>query len=114
MTSLFINASDILLSMLFNLLLAGITILLYFFLLFLVVFNSFFTIPAEIENARLKTALTIPTGTPITTTVENDAMEILSVVIDKTINDLSKKSNEAIHLLSVLLINSLFLISATK
>ena len=112
MTSLFINASDILLSMLFNLLLAGITILLYFFFLFLVVFNSFFTISAEIENARLKTALTIPTGTPIT--VENDAMEILSVVIDKTINDLSKKSNEAIHLLSVLLINSLFLISATK
>ena len=112
MTSLFINASDILLSMLFNLLLAGITILLYFFFLFLVVFNSFFTIPAEIENARLKTALTIPTGTPIR--VENDAMGILSVVIDKTINDLSKKSNEAIHLLSVLLINSLFLISATK
>ena len=112
MTSLFINASDILLSMLFNLLLAGITILLYFFFLFLVVFNSFFTIPAEIENARLKTALTIPTGTSIT--VENDAMGILSVVIDKTINDLSKKSNEAIHLLSVLLINSLFLISATK
>ena len=112
MTSLFINASDILLSMLFNLLLAGITILLYFFFLFLVVFNSFFTIPAEIENARLKTALTIPTGTSIR--VENDAMGILSVVIDKTINDLSKKSNEAIYLLSVLLINSLFLISATK
>ena len=112
MTSLFINASDILLSMLFNLLLAGITILLYFFFLFLVVFNSFFTIPAEIENARLKTALTIPTGTSIR--VENDTMGILSVVIDKTINDLSKKSNEAIYLLSVLLINSLFLISATK
>ena len=112
MTSLFINASDILLSMLFNLLLAGITILLYFFFLFLVVFNSFFTIPAEIENARLKTALTIPTGTSIR--VENDAMGILSVVIDKTINDLSKKSNEAIYLLSVLLVNSLFLISATK
>ena len=112
MTSLFINASDILLSMLFNLLLAGITILLYFFFLFLVVFNSFFTIPAEIENARLKTALTIPTGTSIR--VENDAMGILSVVIDKTINDLSKKSNEAICLLSVLLVSSLFLISATK
>ena len=59
-----------------------------FFFLALVVFNSFFTIPAEIENARLKLALSIPTGAPIT--VANDAIEMLPVVIDKTINDLSK------------------------
>ena len=45
-------------------------------------------IPVEIENARLKLALTIPTGAPII--VANDAIETLSVVIDKTINDLSK------------------------
>ena len=45
-------------------------------------------IPAEIENARLKLALTIPTGAPIT--VANNAIEKLPVVIDKTINDLSK------------------------
>ena len=82
------NASDILLSMLFNLLLASITILLCFFFLFLVIFNSFFLIPVQIKNARLKLALTIPTGAPIT--VANDAIEMLPAVIDKTINDLSK------------------------
>ena len=69
-------------------------------------------IPVEIENARLKLALIIPTGVP--KTVANDAIEMLSVVIDKTINDLSKYSKEAIYLLSLLLINSLSLISATK
>ena len=74
--------------MLFKLLLASVTIFLCFFFLFLVVFNSFFTIPVEIENARLKLVLTIPTGAPIT--VVNDAIEMLPVVIDKTINDLSK------------------------
>ena len=45
-------------------------------------------IHVEIENARLKFTLTIPTGAPIT--VENDAIEMLPVVTDKTINDLSK------------------------
>ena len=75
-------------------------------------FNSFFIIPVKSENARLKLALTIPTGTPIT--VANDAIEILPFVTDKTINDLSKYSKEAMYLLSLLLINSLSLISATK
>ena len=42
----------------------------------------------EIETARLKLALIIPTGAPIT--VANDAIEMLPVVIDKTINDLPK------------------------
>ena len=74
--------------MLFNLLLANITILLCFFFLFHVVLNSFFTIPVKIENERLKLALVIPTGAPIT--VANDAMVKLPVVTDKTINDLSK------------------------
>ena len=74
--------------MLFNLLLANITILLCFFFLFHVVLNSFFTIPVKIENDRLKLALVIPTGAPIT--VANDAMVKLPVVTDKTINDLSK------------------------
>ena len=69
-------------------------------------------IPVEIENARLKLALIIPTGAPMT--VANDAIEMLPVVTDKTINDLSKYSKEAIYLLSLLLINSLSLISATK
>ena len=69
-------------------------------------------IPVEIENARLKLALIIPTGAPMT--VANDAIEMLPVVTDKTINDLSKYSKEAIYLLSLLLINSLSLIAATK
>ena len=74
--------------MLFKILLASITILLCFFFLFLDVFNSFFVIPVKIENARRKLALTIPTGAPIT--VVNDAIEMLTVVIDKAINGLSK------------------------
>ena len=53
-----------------------------FFFLFLVAFNSFFIIPVEIKNARLKLALVIPTGAPIA--VANDAIEMLPVVTDKT------------------------------
>ena len=54
--------------------------------LLLVVFNSIFMIPIEIENVRLKLALTIHTGAPIT--VANDAIEMLPVFTDKAINDL--------------------------
>ena len=61
--------------MLFNLLLTNITIFLPFLYLFLVVFNNFFTRPANNENTRLKLALSIPTGVPIT--VSNDAIEML-------------------------------------
>ena len=82
MTNFIIDASDILLSMLFNLLLASITILLCFFFLFLVVFKNFFTNPVVIENARLQLALIIPTGAPIT--VANDAVEMLPLATDKT------------------------------
>ena len=85
---LFINASHILLSMPFNLLVANITILLCFFFLLFVVFNIFFTISVQTKNARLKLALVIPTGAPIA--VANDAIEILPAVTDKTINDLLK------------------------
>ena len=67
--------------MLFNFILASITIFLCFFFLFLVVFNSIIVIPAEIEKTRVKLALTIPTGAPIT--VANDAIEMLPVVTDK-------------------------------
>ena len=84
LNSSFIKALEILLSMLFSLLLASITILLCFFFLFLVVFNSFFIIPVEIENARLKLALAIATGAPIN--VVNDAIEKLPVVTNKTMN----------------------------
>ena len=54
----------------------------------------------------------IPTGTPIA--VANDAIEMLPVATDKTINDLSKYSKEAIYLLRVLFNSSLSLISAIK
>ena len=56
-----------------------------YFLLFLTVF---FTIHIEIEHARLKIALTIPAGAPVT--VGNVLIEMLPVVTDKTINYLSK------------------------
>ena len=45
-------------------------------------------INVEIENARLNLALVIPTGAPMA--VANDAIEMLPVVTDKAINDLSK------------------------
>ena len=58
------------------------------FFLFLVVFNSFFTIPVEIGNARLKLALVIPKSAPITIAIY--AIQMLPIVTDKTINALSK------------------------
>ena len=76
------NASDILLSMLFNLLPATITILLYFFFLFRVVFNNLLTIPVETENVRLRLAFVIDTGAPIR--VANDAIKMLPLVAGKT------------------------------
>ena len=69
-------------------------------------------IPVEIKNKRLKLALIIPIGAPMA--VANYAIEMPPVVTDKAINDLSKYSKEAISLLSLLLIDFLALISATK
>ena len=83
-----------------------------FFFLFRFVFNSFFTIPVEIENARLKLALKIPKVSPIT--VANDAIVMPQVVTDKTTSDLWKYSKEVINLLRLLLIISLYLVSTTK
>ena len=57
------------------------------FFLFLVS-NNFFTSPVDNENVRLRFTLAIPTGVPIT--VANDAIEMLQLVADKTIKDLSK------------------------
>ena len=96
--------------MLFNLLLASITILLCFLFLFLIVFKNFFTNPDVIENVRPQLAPIIHAGTPII--VANDAIEMLPANIDKAFNDLSKKSKEAIYLLIFLLLSSLSLISA--
>ena len=60
--------------MLCNVLLANIIVLLYFGFCF-VYFSNFFTIHVVIENEKLKLALAIPTGAPIT--VVNDAIEML-------------------------------------
>ena len=85
------NALDILLSMLFNLLLASVTILLCFYFLFLLFLKTFLQIVIienVIENVKLQLAPIIPVGAPIT--VANDAIEILPDNIDKTFNDLPK------------------------
>ena len=74
--------------MLFNLLLANIAVLLCSFVLFRVVLNNFFIVPVDIENARLKFGLSIPADVPIT--VANDAIEMIPLVADKAIKDLSK------------------------
>ena len=55
---------------------------------FLVSFNNFFASPVHNENVRLRLALAIPIG--VTITVANDAIEMLPLVADKTIKDLSK------------------------
>ena len=65
----------------------------YFWLtnqLYYVFFSLFvlFSIPIVIENAKLKLALAIPVGTPITGA--NDEIEMLPLIADKTIKDLPK------------------------
>ena len=67
-------------------------------------FNNVFTMPRDIENARLNLTLVVPTGAPVI--FGNDAIEMLPLVADKTIKYLSKEaiSKEAIYLLSLLLI----------
>ena len=105
---LFIRVSDILLSILFNLLLAIVTILSCFFFLFDFVFNDLFTISEVMENAKLKLALATLTGASII--VADDATDISPLVADEKIYNLSKYSKEAIYLL----INSIFLMSAIK
>ena len=69
-------------------------------------------IPVKIKNGRLNLALIIPAGVPMT--VANDAMKILPVITEKTINDFSKQSKEAIYLPKSFAHISLSLISATK
>ena len=73
--SLSINALDILLSMLFNLLLANIAILLCFFFLVFIAFKNLFTNHDVIKNVKLQLAPIVPVGAPIT--LANDAIEIL-------------------------------------
>ena len=98
--------------MLFNLLLASITVLLCFFFFFLVTFNSFFVIPVVKENIKVKLALPIPVGIQIT--LVKEIILIPPDVTDKTIKVLSIKSKAAMYLLSFLLIVFLSWISVLK
>ena len=66
--------------MIFNILLANITILLYFFFFLFCCFYQFFTISVKVENARLKLAIVIPTSFLIT--VSNNAIEMLPDITD--------------------------------
>ena len=52
-----------------------------FLLFFLVMLNNFFITPVVKENLRLKLALAIPTGTPITLT--NEILDIPPLAADK-------------------------------
>ena len=70
----------------------------------LFVFNNFLTMPVDIEQ-------TCKTKTCTCYSYTNGGIEMLPLVADKTIN-LSNQSKEAIYLLSLLLINSLSLMSA--
>ena len=87
--SLFINALDILVSMLFNLHLASITILLCFFSFYFFLFlKNFFTNPDVTESVKPQLAPIILVGAPIT--IANDSIEILPDNIDKAFNVLSE------------------------
>ena len=82
-----INARDIKVSKLFNLLLANMKILLSFFFFILVIFNNFFIIPVVRENIKAKLALANPAGIPIT--LVKEIILIPPLVADKTIKVLS-------------------------
>ena len=70
----------------FNLLLANITnfYVLLFLTPFLPLLNNFFISSVDNEYVRLRLALAVPTGVPIV--AEKDAIEMLPLVADKTIN----------------------------
>ena len=59
-----------------------------FFSYFLFFLTVSFTILVEIDNGRLTLAHTIPTAAQMT--VSNDVIEMLPVVTDETVNELSK------------------------
>ena len=78
-----INAWDIKVSVLFNLLLDNITILIVFIFYFLLYSIIFFMIPVVNENIRLKIAFAIPAGAPVI--LVKEIIDIPPLVADKTI-----------------------------
>ena len=75
-------------------------------------FEQIFTSPLDYGNATQRLLLAVPTGIPITNA--RDVIEMIPLVEGKTIKDLLIESRELMYLLRLLLINSLFLISAIK
>ena len=81
-----INASDIKVSIIFNLFLASVIILLCFFFFFLVIFNNFLTTPVVTVNITVKDAQAIPTGIPTTVACDtilkapNDADSVIKIL----------------------------------
>ena len=73
--------------MVFDLLLAIIKILSCFFLLFLVIFSNFLTIPVVKEKIKVRLALTIPIGAPAI--LVNEIIDTPLLVAIKTIKFLS-------------------------
>ena len=61
--------------------------LLCFFFFFLVTFNNFFIIPVVEENMKVKLALAIPAGIPVT--LVKEIILVPPFVADKTIKVLS-------------------------
>ena len=82
-----INAWDNKVLMLSSLILANIRILACFFFLFLVILSNFFIIPVGQEKIKVKLALAIPTGAPIT--LVNEIIDTPPLVALKTIKILS-------------------------
>ena len=73
--------------MLLSLLLANIRILSCVFFLFLVIFNSFSTIPVVRKKIKVRLALAVPTGTP--TILVNEIIDTPLLAALKTIKTLS-------------------------
>ena len=82
-----INACDINVSILLNLLLANKRILSCFFFFLLVILSNFLVIPVHREKIKVKLALAIPTAAP--TILVNEQIDTPQVVALKTIKILS-------------------------
>ena len=82
-----VNARDIKVSIIFNLLLAEAIVLLCFFFFFLVMFNNFLTTPVVTVNIKFKDAPAIPTG--ISTIVACEAILKVPNDADSVIKSLS-------------------------
>ena len=79
------------------------------FFLFLVILSNFLIIPVVKEKIKVKLALAIPTGAPIT--VVKETIDIPPFVAEKTVKILSIELNAATYSLNFLLFNFLSLIS---